>query len=166
MMAQAADSAAGSDPVPGPRRVSTWSFKAVQTVIVERPPAMVFAYRCALGKTPEWHRGVVSASVAPVGPIGIGTRCTELRKGAGDSTEDWELEVTGYEPVVLLGIINRCGDWEVSERHQFASHGPATRYTVTAEVTGSSVPGGAFQKALVQSLLQLKWALEGVPGVR
>jgi uncharacterized protein YndB with AHSA1/START domain len=166
MMPQAADPATGSPVIPEPRRVSSWAFKVVQTVIVDRPPATVFAYRAELAKTPEWHRGVVSASLESMDPIAIGSRCTELRKGAGDSTEDWELEVTDYEPTVLLSIINRCDEWEVSELHQFANYGPATRYTVTADVTGSPVPGGAYQKALVQSLLQLKWALEGVPSHR
>src|SRR5258706_13409434 len=115
MMSQAADLATGSPVVPEPRRVSNWAFKVVQTVIVDRSPAAVFAYRAELAKTPEWHRGVVSASLASVDPIAIGSRCTELRKGAGDSTEDWELEVTGYDPVALLSIINRCDEWEVSE---------------------------------------------------
>jgi len=166
MMPQGSDPASGLPIVAEPRRASTWSFKVVQTVIVERPPATVFAYRAELAKTPEWHRGVVSASVASMGPTAIGTRCTELRRGTGDSTEDWELEVTSYEPMAVLGISNRCGSWEVCECHEFDGHGPGTRYTVTAEVTGSSVPGGAYQKALVQSLLQLKWALEGIPSHR
>ena len=164
-MSQASGPADTSILVPESRPPRIWSFKIAQTVIVERPLAEVFAFRCFLASTPEWRRGVVSASVDSMGPIGVGTRCTELRTGSGESREDWEIEVTGYEPSALLGIVNRCGAMEVCECHQFASSGPATRYTVSADVTGSLLPSSAYQKVFLATLLQMKWALEGVPNL-
>lgn len=134
--------------------------KFTQTIIVARPPEWVFAFRCAMGNSPTWHRGVVSASLETSGPIRLGSRCTEVRNGKQGVIEEWQLEVTEYEPHRVLGI---SGHWDHTlweERHVFTNEGSSTRYTLAIEVTGSTLPAGAIQKQLVETLLQLKWALE------
>jgi len=141
--------------------VKTRAFKLAQTVIVDRPPATVFAFRSSLTNSPEWRRGVVSACLNPPGPVWIGSHCTEVRSGPDETTEEWELEVTDYQPSNVLEIAVHHGDAQVQERHSFAQEGEATRYTVTVDVTGGALSGPAYQKALLESLLQLKWALEG-----
>jgi len=140
------------------------AFTLTQTVIIDRPVAAVFAYRCALANSPDWHRGVVTARLTPPGPIWVGSHCTETRS-RGDDTEVWEIDVTDYEPNNLLGMVCRSGGLEVKESHQFSADGLNTRYVATADVTGSSLSGSAFQKVLLETLLQLKWAVEGVPSV-
>lgn len=137
------------------------AFKLAQTVIIDRPSQVVFAFRSALGNSPQWRRGVVSASVDPPGPIWVGSHCTEIRSASEEATEAWDLEVTGYEPTGVLEIFGRAGDAEVRERHLFGAEGDSTRYTVTVEVSGGTVSGPAFQRQLLEGLLQLKWTLEG-----
>src|SRR5439155_7967816 len=108
--------------------------------------------------------GVTSAQLTPPGPTLGGSHCTETRSH-GDETEVWEIDVTDYEPNNLLGMVCRTGGLEVRESHQFSAYGLNTRSMATAEVTGGSLSGSAFQKVLLETLLQLKWAVEGVSSV-
>jgi uncharacterized protein YndB with AHSA1/START domain len=48
------------------------------TVSVERSPSEVFAYLTDIANLPEWQSSAIEASAD--GPIGIGTRITEVRK--------------------------------------------------------------------------------------
>lgn len=144
-------------PPPAPR-----AFKVTQAVIIDRPVAEVFAFRCALASSPDWRRGVVTANLNPPGPISVGSCCTELRTAPDDATEEWRLLVSDYESGALLGIIGECADTVVRERHVFVGEGGVTRYTLSADVTGGAVSSAAYHKALLDTLLQLKWALEGV----
>lgn len=151
------------EPTPLPPPPVAKVVKLAQTVIIDRPCGTVFAFRSALAKTPQWRRGVLSASLDPPGPIWVGSRCTEIRTAPEDSTEQWELEITQYEPASVLGIVARRGETEVRELHRFVREGDVTRYTVAVEVTGGSLSSSVFQKQLLENLLQLKWALEAVP---
>lgn len=157
------EAAPDASPPRPPPNAAAKVVKLAQTVIVDRPCAAVFAFRSALANTPEWRRGVISASVDPPGPIWVGSRCTEIRTAPEDSTEQWELEITEYEPASALGIVARRGETQVRELHRFACEGDVTRYTVSVEVTYGSLSGSALQKQLLENLLQLKWALEGRP---
>ncbi|MSQ24573.1 MAG: hypothetical protein EXR58_08555 [Chloroflexi bacterium] len=138
--------------------------KLAQTVIIDRSCETVFGYRSLLSNGPEWRRGVVSASLEGTGPICVGSHCTEVRSGKEDATEQWDLEVTEYEPARLLGIVERNGGVEVQEVHRFVREGSGTRYTVAVEVTGGSITAAAFQKLLLENVLQLKWAIEASSG--
>lgn len=146
-----------------PPEVRVRVVKVSQTVIIYRPSAAVFAFRGALTNTPIWQRGILSTSLDAPGPIWVGSRCTEIRSGPDESTEEWQLEVTDYEPNTLLGILVRRGETQIQERHLFLAEGDATRYTVAVEATGGTLSGAAVQKQLVEHLLQLKWLLEGSP---
>ena len=148
-------------PVSPPRPTAPKVVKLAQTVIIDRPCGTVFAFRSALVNSPEWRRGVVSANLDELGPIGVGSHCIETRSGPDDSTQEWDLEITEYERGTLLGIVERRGEITVQERHCFDPEGAATRYTVAVEATGGSLSGAAFQKQLLENILQLKWALEG-----
>jgi uncharacterized membrane protein len=134
--------------------------KFTQTVIVSCPPERVFAFRCAITNSPNWRRGVVSASQSTLGPVNVGSRWTEVRSGPGGVTQEWELEIIEYDPSRVLGISGHHEQTQLEERHEFADEGGSTRYTVVLEVTGSSLPGAAIQKQLVETLLNLKWAME------
>lgn len=131
-----------------------------QTVIIVRPPLVVFAFRCAMANSPDWQRGVLSARLEAPGPVCLGSRCTEVRKGPQDSVEEWALEVTEYEPTRVLGISSCWEQIRCVERHLFAGEGGSTRYTYAVEVTGSPLPAATIQRQMVETALQLKWALE------
>lgn len=154
------DQALAPSPVPGGR---TWTFKTAQTVIINRPSADVFAYRSELTNSPEWRRGVLSCNLETEGPIWIGTRAAETRSAGPDAPpEGWAFEVFDFEPGARLGIRASRGPTQLTELHEFSAQGGFTRYTVSVEVVGGSASASAFQKQLLENLLQLKWALEGV----
>ncbi len=147
-------------------RLRNSSYELSQTVIIDQPAAKVFAFRSALANSPEWRRGVVSATLQSLGPIQVGSTCTEVRSAAADCTEEWILEVSDYEPESLLGIVATKGETRIQERHTFVGQGGVTRYTVSVAVTGGAVPGATYRKLLLENLLQLKWMLERVPRSR
>jgi hypothetical protein len=74
--------------------------------------------------------------------------------------ECWELEITRFEQDRLLGIRGRCGNVSLDEEHVFIPDEGNTRYTLTVEMSGSSVPAGAVQKKTVAALMHFKWQIE------
>jgi hypothetical protein len=120
----------------------------------------VFSFRSCLQNTPAWQRDALSVDLLTETAVGLGARVIEHRRGIqGGAGEDWELEIIEYEPDQTLGIVGHCGDMLLEERHVFIP-GDATRYTLAAELTGSSLPFSAFQKRVVENLIHLKWRLE------
>lgn len=136
-----------------------------QSIIISRPIASVFAYRCALQNVPSWRRDIVAADLDSPGPTQLGTRCRETRQGPNGAIQAWQLEVIEFEQDSVLGIVCSCGDERIDERHLFTPNDRDTRYTLCLEVTGSSVPPAAIHRKTVEALLNLKWAVEG-PSVR
>ena len=136
--------------------------KLTQTIIVSRLPEKVFAFRCDLANTPTWQRGVVSAILETPGPVGLGSRCAEVRNGPQSSLDDWNIEITECDPSHVLCLTAQCAEAQWEERHEFVMDGTKdTRYTLAIEVTHSTVPAAKIQKQIVETLLQLKWAMEG-----
>ena len=139
--------------------------KLEQSIIIDRPIEEVFAYRSALHQTAEWQRDVIATDLFTEGPIALGTQGTERRQGASDEASlEWDLEITEFELNRVLGIVSRCGDVRVHERDMFAPDEGNTRYTTCMEMTGSKVPAAAFHRKTIESLMTLKWRLEGRKG--
>src|SRR5437588_462771 len=113
------------------------AMKLEQTIIIARPIEAVFAYRSGVGNTASWQPGVIACDPALPGVEGIGARWTEQRRGPNGSTEQWELEITEYEPNRVLGICGQCGTLRVAERHSFAPFDGNTRYTLAMETSGA-----------------------------
>src|SRR6266540_2692056 len=111
--------------------------KFQQSIIIGRPVNQVFAYRSLLRNAMEWQREVLAIEADPVDTTGLGARAVEQRRGANGTTEEWELQITEFEPDHVLGICGQSGATLVTERHEFVSADSDTRYTLTVELTGS-----------------------------
>lgn len=134
--------------------------KVQQTIIIARPIQEVFAYRAALEQAGEWHKDILESDLTTTGAPCLGTRGTECRRGPNGTTEEWELEITEFEPHSALGIVSRCGPVQVEERYLFAPEEADTRCTVCLEMTGSRLPASVLQKRTVDELMNFKWRLE------
>ena len=134
--------------------------KVQQTIIIARPIQEVFAYRAALQQAGEWHKDILESDLTTTGAPCLGTRGTECRRGPNGTTEEWELEITEFEPNSALGIVSRCGPVQVQERYLFAPEEADTRCTVCLEMTGSRLPASVLQKRTVDELMNFKWRLE------
>lgn len=133
--------------------------KLEQTIIIARPVEEVFPHGSALHQGAEWQQDGAS-DLAAMKPSSVGVRGTECRRGPNGTTEDWELEVTEFEPNRVLGIVSRCGAVQVSEQDVFVTDEGNTRYTVSLEMTGSKLAPSVVQARTVNALMNFKWRLE------
>jgi hypothetical protein len=108
----------------------------------------------------EWQREVLAIEATPADATGLGARAVEQRRGANGTTEEWELQITEFEPDHVLGITGQSGAACVTERHEFVPADSDTRYTLTIELTGSSQPPAAVHKKTVEALIHLRCQLE------
>ena len=134
--------------------------KLEQTIIIARPIEEVFAYRAALQQAAEWQKDILETDFTNPAAACVGSRGTECRRGPNGTTEEWELEITEFEPNRVFGIVSRCGPVQVNERDVFARDDDNTRYTVCLEMTGSPLAVSVLQKRTVDELMHLKWRLE------
>lgn len=134
--------------------------KLEQTIIIARPIEAVFAYRAALELAGEWQKDILEMDFMNHAMACVGSRGTECRRGPNGTTEEWELEITEFEPNRVFGIISRCGTVQVTERDVFAREDDETRYTVCLEMTGSELTISVLQKRTVDELMHFKWRLE------
>ena len=67
------------------------------SIEIARPPAEVFAYLDELARHGEWQSQIVSARVTTDGPVGVGTRCAEVRR-AGGRLQNVTYEITEHDP--------------------------------------------------------------------
>ena len=136
---------------------------ARQCIIIARPVEEVFAAGSALDKRSEWQRGILAGVLTDPVTAGLGARCTETRSAPGDTTEPWELEITGFVQDGLLTIVARCDPIHIVERHVFerdqASPGQ-TRYTLSLEMTGSQLAEAGVQKQMVDRLISFRLHVE------
>lgn len=68
----------------------------VATAEINRPPEEVFAYVTDPARFPGWQQGVVSGRIDGA-PVGVGSRCTTVRK-IGGGTREVVTELTEYDP--------------------------------------------------------------------
>lgn len=138
-----------------------YDMKLEQTIIIARPVEEVFAYRSALENAAEWQRDVVTSELAAPGTPAIGTRGIEVRSRPNGDTEEWDLEITEFQQDRVLEIMARCGSVCMAERHVFVRDQRDTRYTLSLDIVGSSLGVAAVQRKIVETLMNLKWQLEG-----
>ena len=78
-------------------------------VLVERPPAEVFAFLADAENDPAWRPGVLDiARVSGDGP-GAGARYRQGVRGPGGRRIDADVETTSYEPDRLIGFRATAG---------------------------------------------------------
>jgi len=137
--------------------------KGCQSIIIDRPIEVVFAAGSALDRRSEFRRGIVDGEWMDPDIAGLGARCTETRSTSAGEAESWELEITEFAQDDALTILASCDPVVIVERHLFErDRGDPrhTRYTLSLEVSGSSITGGAVQKQIVETLVYFREHVE------
>jgi uncharacterized protein YndB with AHSA1/START domain len=67
------------------------------SIEIDRRPEDVFAYLDQHERHGEWQSQIVSAKVEGAGPVGVGTRVSEVRK-VGGREQDTSYEITEHDP--------------------------------------------------------------------
>jgi uncharacterized protein YndB with AHSA1/START domain len=67
------------------------------SIEIDRRPEDVFAYLDQHERHGEWQSQIVSATIEGGGPVGVGTRVSEVRK-VGGREQDTSYEITEHDP--------------------------------------------------------------------
>jgi uncharacterized protein YndB with AHSA1/START domain len=71
------------------------------SIMIDRPVRQVFTALVDSKNQPKWDTGLLEACITPDGPVGIGTRITEVRKLMGRTSKNTG-EVIEFEPNVRI----------------------------------------------------------------
>jgi uncharacterized protein YndB with AHSA1/START domain len=142
---------------------------ATNEVVVERPPAAVFAFLADAENDPAWRPGVLDiARVSGDGP-GAGARYRQGVKGPGGRRIDADVETTAYEPDRLIGFRATAGPVRPEGRYELApaDGGTRVRFALQAELRGLKIAmAPAVKRTMageVGHLANLKRVLEEGP---
>jgi carbon monoxide dehydrogenase subunit G len=134
------------------------------TVVIQRPPAEVFAYLTDVSKLPEWQSSASEASVE--GEIGLGAQVHEVRSLLGRRGES-TLEVTEFEPDRKFSLRVVSGPLPFEVRHSLSEENGGTRLDWVGEADTSRFPrfavsmvAGAVEAQFKSDLERLRSLLE------
>jgi uncharacterized protein YndB with AHSA1/START domain len=105
------------------------------SVEIARRPEDVFAYLSDVSRHPEWQDGLVSATVATGGPVGVGSRIVHRRK-LGFGTIATTSEVTAFEPPQLVAFRGLDGPIRAEGTQRVEPVGEGSRVSFEMEVRG------------------------------
>ena len=71
---------------------------------INRPPADVFAYVTDLERLGEWQENLISATLESDGPIRVGSRIREIRRGPFGRRMEALVEVEEFEPPTAFAL--------------------------------------------------------------
>jgi len=77
------------------------------TITIDRAPADVFAYLSQFENIPRWNYAIAETHKISEGPVGVGTRCRQIRTIPSRAEEYFE--VTEFEPERALAIRGDIG---------------------------------------------------------
>ncbi len=112
------------------------------TEVVDRPAEEVFAYLTDAEKLPEWQSMVSESRQNSPGPIGVGTRVTNVRNFLGRRIES-EAEVTAYESPRRFDLRVVSGPIPFQISHTLEPR----EATTVVKVEAQGEPGGFFKVA-------------------
>lgn len=70
----------------------------IETIEINRSPDDVFAYLDQLERHSEWQESIISTSDVTTGPVTVGTRATDLRRGPGGMKIRVTYEIVEHDP--------------------------------------------------------------------
>lgn len=103
------------------------------SLTVQASPEAAFAVVSDLLRAPEWVPDLVSVTKVSDGPVGVGTRYTEVVQ-MGDKRGDGELWVTVFEPPRVFAHEGRGGPATFGARFTIEPEGDGCRITHDYEV--------------------------------
>jgi len=140
--------------IPTKRREVT--FKVEFSTVINRPVAEVFAFITDPSNNTKYQEGLIESRLETPGPIGVGSKATDVRKFLGRQLE-LKLEVTAYEPGKRFGLKAVSGPipFEVLQTFEPVEGGTRIELITQAE------PGGFFKLAEGMVKKQLESQLSG-----
>lgn len=110
------------------------------TIVIERPPAVVFEYVMDIPNDAEWRTNIVEAAYTSDPPLGVGTTGFDRVSANGrDMIAAWT--TVQYEPGVLARWTFDSGPVEGSGGYICEPAGEGTRFTLEVDVK----PTGAMR---------------------
>lgn len=139
------------------------------TITINRPRNVVFAYLAGLEHLPEWNYAIRRTAQLTPGPVQIGTKYTQERTLPHAMTES--LEITDFKPDSLLQISGGFGPFPFGvSTYQLETTGDDTllRNHIRVEAKGplaliAPLKMPAIKSAVAQNLRVLKEILESSP---
>jgi carbon monoxide dehydrogenase subunit G len=104
---------------------------------VRRPPEEVFAALADLEQAPRWVPDLVSVEKQTPGPVGVGTRYSEVVR-MGEKVSEAELEVTEHDPPRVFAHRGQGGPARFTARFTLTPDGEGTRvaHAYTVQLSG------------------------------
>ena len=106
--------------------------KFVQSEIINRPVAEVFAFLSNFENNSQWEPSVLEAYQVSSGPMQVGTKLSEVRKFMGRRVAS-NYEVIAYEPDRIFAVQSVSGPIQVKASYTFEPIEGGTKITDTAE---------------------------------
>lgn len=140
--------------------------KLNETIEINRPVEIVFAYITDLKNDPKWQKGLADAEYTSPGPVDVGTTGVHRAKVMGLVIEvGWQ--ISDYEESKHTAWNFVSGPFEGSESYLLEPTPNGTRFIHTADLHPkgplnllSPVVGGLFAKQSQANVEQLKEILE------
>jgi len=140
--------------------------KAESSIVINKPPAEVFAFVTNSANTTKWQNGV--EAVIPDGPTNVvGSKYTEVRKFMGQEMKS-ELEITAFEQDSKWAAKVLDGPVLYTVTATFTPEGTGTKMNTSVEGEPKGffkIAGGMLESQLTKSLQEdaerLKKLLEG-----
>jgi len=110
------------------------------TLIINRPPAEVFARLTEFRTWPQWAGGLARMEQVSAGPIDVGSEIREVWKGA-NPTESQIWEITHFVPNHLLGMRTLAPAVSASGTFTLEAVDTATRLIVQFEIRTTGLLG-------------------------
>lgn len=117
-------------------------FEFEHSVLINRPPEDVFAFVLDPSNDPLWQTSVVESRQVTDGPVGVGTRFTEVRHFLGRRMET-TVEVTEHEDDRRSAVKFVSGPIPGSGSYSIKPADGGTRFTWTVQAD----PSGFFKLA-------------------
>jgi len=141
--------------------------KVESSVVIGRPVEEVFAFVADPANNAKWQEGLIESRLESPGPMGLGSKITDVRKFIGRKLES-QLEVTAFEPGkrVSLKVVKGPLPFEVTQTFEPEAGGTRLGFVAQGEPAGFfKLAEGMVKKQLEDQLTEnasrLKKALEG-----
>jgi uncharacterized protein YndB with AHSA1/START domain len=107
---------------------------------VAKSPAEVFDFVAArfFEHHPLWDPSIVELTNHTTGPVGVGTRGTEVRRFMGKQSADFE--VTEFEPARRFAFTNTSGPFALDRAYTFEASDGGTRLAFDFDIMPRQLP--------------------------
>jgi uncharacterized membrane protein len=141
--------------------------KIVESIEIARTPEAVFAYLDQLERHGEWQQQIISSKQETDGPVGVGTRATDVRRVPG-AKQAVTYEITEHDPPRRVSFRGVNGPVRPDGTVTVEPVGGGSKVTLELDLQGHGLLGAIFgpmarsqaRKQVPQDQQRLKERLE------